>query len=130
MLKSIIKIFVFLALVPIAVISCSGPAPDMAPENREPRIQPDYSGITIPPNIAPLNFSINENAEKYYAEIRSVKGQKLKINSHRDIIRFNESEWKKLQEENKGEDLFLDVYAKSGPKWTRFKTIVNHISSE
>ena len=27
----------------------------------EPAIDPDYSGVTIPPNIAPLNFLIKEN---------------------------------------------------------------------
>ena len=29
---------------------------------RPPRISPDYLGITLPPNIAPLNFVVHEDA--------------------------------------------------------------------
>ena len=32
---------------------------------REPVIDPDYSGVTIPPNIAPLNFAIQEKGEAF-----------------------------------------------------------------
>ena len=33
---------------------------DFSPAGRPPRIFPDYAGIVMPPNIAPLNFSIHE----------------------------------------------------------------------
>lgn len=32
-------------------------------------ISPDYTDIVIPPNIAPLNFQINEQGTEYLGEI-------------------------------------------------------------
>ncbi|HLP73011.1 MAG TPA: hypothetical protein VK155_08930 [Bacteroidales bacterium] len=120
----------FLSFLTGALTSCSGPGTDIIQQDREPHIQPDYSGITIPPNIAPLNFMVNENGKKYYAEIRSAKGQTLKIRSGKNVIHINESKWKKLLEGNRDGDLLIDIYSKSGGKWTRYKTIVNHIAPE
>ena len=31
--------------------------------DRKPDIEPDYSDVTIPPNIAPMNFSIREEGD-------------------------------------------------------------------
>jgi len=35
--------------------------------NQDAVLNPDYTSVTIPPNIAPLNFRINEAADKYLA---------------------------------------------------------------
>ena len=32
-------------------------------ENRTARIFPDYKGVVVPPNISPLNFMVQENAD-------------------------------------------------------------------
>ena len=34
-------------------------------ENRTARIFPDYKGVVVPPNISPLNFMVQENADNY-----------------------------------------------------------------
>ena len=36
-------------------------------ENRTARIFPDYKGVVVPPNISPLNFMVQENADNYAA---------------------------------------------------------------
>ena len=41
----------------------SGNFDNPSPAGREPVIDPDYSGVTIPPNIAPLNFMIHGEGE-------------------------------------------------------------------
>ena len=38
---------------------------NIPPLNREPAIEPDYSGVTIPTNIAPMNFNIVEDGELF-----------------------------------------------------------------
>jgi len=37
-----------------------------------PRIEPDYSDVVIPPNIAPLNFVIQEEGDSYFVVIHKV----------------------------------------------------------
>ena len=49
--------------------------------NRTPRIFPDYTDIVIPPNIAPLNFIINEPGKQYFVSIKAEKGKAIKVYS-------------------------------------------------
>jgi hypothetical protein len=44
-----------------------------------PLIKPDYSGITIPPNIAPLNFSLQDSFTASVAEISSVNDSPILV---------------------------------------------------
>lgn len=49
-------------------------------------IYPDYSGITIPCNIAPLNFAVKEVADNYVA-VYKVKGREMfRVHSGDGII--------------------------------------------
>jgi hypothetical protein len=120
----------FLIFLTGCLTSCSGPGSGIVQQDKVPEIEPDYSGITIPPNMAPLNFMVNEPGKKFYAEIRSAKGETLKIRTRKKVFYINESKWKALLEENRNNDLLIDIYSKSGSKWIKYKTIVNHIAPE
>jgi hypothetical protein len=37
---------------------------DAAKVDKVPTIQPDYTDVMVPPNIAPLNFKVLENSEE------------------------------------------------------------------
>ena len=50
-----------------------------------PTITPDYSGIVVPPNIAPLNFLIEEKGEAYLVWIYSENGRPIKISGRKNI---------------------------------------------
>ncbi len=50
---------------------------------RPPRLNPDYAGIMIPPNIAPLNFVVDESASRYRIKISSRQGQAIQKNAAR-----------------------------------------------
>jgi len=39
--------------------------------DQPPKIHPNYYGVVIPPNIAPLNFSIQQDGSHYFARIYS-----------------------------------------------------------
>ena len=85
-----IKLFFYLIIIIYTILSillftkCSNM--DISEKNfREisgyPNIDPDYSEVVIPPNIAPINFIIKEDAHLYYVEIYSTRGNKIKIKS-------------------------------------------------
>ncbi len=97
----------------------------------EPNITPDYSGIVIPPNIAPLNFRILEKALAYRVKIHSEHGTPIEIASKTGSIRIPLKKWRALLNANKGYKVFVDVYAKkSDNKWLQFKPITNTIAEE
>lgn len=90
--------FLILAVEIIFFISgCKSELPqDIHHINREPVIEPDYTGVTIPQNIAPMNFIITEEGESFILRITSSNGTLLTLNSRNNVIHFPPGSWKKL----------------------------------
>jgi hypothetical protein len=96
-----------------------------------PRLFPDYIGITLPPNIAPLNFRIQEPGRSYQVELRSTQGPPISIHSPTPTIRIPLKAWSNLLRANPGQPLYWDVSVQSASSgWTRFATVTNHIARE
>ena len=92
-------------------------------------IYPDYTDIQIPPNIAPMNFSIEEDAKKFYVKFYSENGPAIKIKTDDPSIIIPMKKWKKLLKKNKGGKLLIDIAVKNNDnKWIGYKTITNTIS--
>ena len=98
--------------------------------NKMPEIFPDYKNVSIPPNIAPMNFTILESGESFIVRISSKNGSGIKIKSNQPDIKIGMREWHKLLEENKGQELHIEVYCKNNDEWQQFKTINNNIANE
>jgi hypothetical protein len=98
--------------------------------SRLPRIDPDYSGIVLPPNIAPLNFSIREPGRRFLVRIHSEAGEPIEIASRSPKIAIPLRRWRALLDANRGQDLRLDVYAEVGREWQQYQPIVNHVAEE
>jgi len=79
--------------------------------DRKPVLEPDYTDVTIPPNIAPMNFSIREEGGffKVVATSRSTDFQ-VTINSSDGIIRFPEKSWKRLINKCLGDTIKFVTY--------------------
>ena len=98
---------------------------------RPARIHPDYSGAVIPPNIAPLNFLVQEDGSHYCVRIYSKQGEPIEVFSRSPKIAIPQEEWHELLNMNRGQQLTFDVYTKNkANQWLRFKTITNRIAHE
>jgi hypothetical protein len=98
---------------------------------RVPNISPDYSGVVIPPNIAPLNFTVKEKASRYYVEISSTNGTTIKINRKDPHVRIPAGEWAKLLSESAGKSITVTVFTGNEEnEWRKFLPFVNTIASE
>jgi hypothetical protein len=117
--------FILLAIVTALFV---GACEDESPESpvavaRAPRITPDYAGIVIPPNIAPLNFRIDEPGRRYAARIHSDSGEPIEVLGKAGEI--------DLLRANVGKELSVDVYVKTEDgKWNQYQTIRNRIAEE
>ena len=83
---------------------------------REPMIEPDYSGVTVPFNIAPMNFFVNEKEEGIRITIRSVNGSETDIKLKDGIAKFPARTWNKLINENKGGKIEITVFNRNKEK--------------
>lgn len=102
-----------------------------APEPRPPRIFPDYSGAVIPPNIAPLNFRVEEPGARYQVRIHSTKGQAINVATRSSSISIPPRPWRALLRDNVGEPLYFEVSVQDQQRqWRQFTTITNTIAPE
>ena len=114
-----------------AVWRCQPPDVDDAlAVPRLPRISPDYSGITLPPNIAPLNFSIRESGARFLVRVSSEAGDSIEIVSRTPRIAIPANRWRSLLSANRGGELRFSIYAEEDKQWQRYETIVNRIAKD
>ncbi|NQT17006.1 MAG: PD40 domain-containing protein [Planctomycetes bacterium] len=99
------------------------------PADRTPNIRPDYTDAVIPPNIAPLNFVVEEPGIEYAVRVRSAQGQAIDVVSRTPKIAIPLSRWHQLLGANRGGKLYFDVYVhRADGRWTRFEPIQNTIA--
>lgn len=124
------KIFLYCSsLLLLILVSCTYQLPGVFTiENKAANIYPEYSSITIPYNIAPLNFSIRDSADEYLTQLYSINGKGIIIEGK--DVQIEIGEWKKLLNENKGQTLSIDIYMKKGEIWYKYLTFKNFISPE
>lgn len=124
-----------LFFIPILILcaGCSTPEDraDVQSMGRCATIQPDYSGIVIPPNVAPMNFMVKESGEEYIIRIHSKQGNSIRIRSSSGSIQIPSKPWKRLLAENPGQQLIVNVFMKNQKgQWVRFDSVVNRIAQE
>jgi WD40 repeat protein len=116
------------AIAASVVVSCrSTTVEDAVAISRPPRISPDCSGTTIPPNIAPLNFIVHEPGRRFHVRIASQRGS-IEIASRSPKITIPEHRWHALIEANRGNDLQWDICAEVDGGWQSYQTIINHVA--
>ncbi|MBD3344706.1 MAG: hypothetical protein GF401_06555 [Chitinivibrionales bacterium] len=113
----------------IALSGCSDPVDRSRKTGAAPHIMPDYTDITIPPNIAPLNFTVKEPGTNFMILFSSQKGEGFTIKSTDNKISVPEKKWHSFLKKNKGNDFAVTVYAKD-TIWKQYTPITNHIAQE
>lgn len=103
---------------------------DAVVANSLPGLFPDYTGISIPINMAPLNFRINTPCEKSYVEITNQKGNKHIECFGDGKVRINLRKWHALLTESAGDSLRFKVSTKNKNKWTTWKTFSLFVSPD
>lgn len=112
---SLHKLSIFLSGV-ILITGCSPNFGDNSQKTgRKPLISPDYTDVTIPPNIAPMNFKILEEGKYYIVNAVSASGNyQVKIKSKNGIIKFSAGSWRKLLDDSRGSKITFRVYSAAG----------------
>lgn len=107
--------------------------------DRLPAIRPDYCGTVLPPNIAPLNFVVEERGADCFVRIHAPQGEPIEVFAKNGKIIIPEGPWHKLIGANRGGTLNTDVFVRSieqdgasrqARQWKRFQTIVNTVAAE
>ena len=101
----------------ISLVSCNGLPDRFSVAEELPDIFPDIAGVTIPVNIAPLNFRLNNSPRKTFVTLEG-KNNIMMVRG-KDKIHIRVKRWHKLLEQNKGGEILLTVYTKNYGKWSK-----------
>lgn len=127
-----VRLSLFLTFFALGTLcACTPQVPGKTVQNtREVRLTPDYIDVTVPCNIAPLNFRVMEPADRVRAVIRSESGRKLVLRGRHKNIDIPARAWRKLLAQNRGKDLYIDIYTHLDGQWTQFPPVRNHIAGD
>lgn len=122
------RVFLFLSLF-LLNSSCRQELPEFTVVNQNILLDPDYTSVTIPPNIAPLNFRIDEIADRYLVKFYNSKGTEFFISSGDGRINIPQRKWSKLISHNTKE-FYIDIFLRKSQSYEKFNTITNYISRD
>lgn len=121
---------IYLILFVFCFWSCTQQEPENAVFVDElPSIFPENFETTIPFNIAPLNFKMQDNVKALFV---SVKGEKSSFEQafKKNKTHWNQKQWSRFLEENKGDSIHFTVYAKVNERWNVYKPFCCYVSND
>ena len=110
--------FIIYHLSFLFLLSACTPTPEKVQKSDLlPPLYPDYCDVTIPVNIAPLNFLLRADCEAV-----EVKAGGLTVNSKGNEVVFDCDEWKEMLTQNAGKQISVTVTALIQGQWIEYKT--------
>ena len=92
----------------IFFLSCNEVLPDAEEAEGEIEIFPDYKEVTIPCNIAPLNFKLKEPCKTI--ALLSCKSQQIRVDSDNGSFQISEKKWHRLLNASAGGNISIGIY--------------------
>lgn len=118
-----------LTITLLMLMACTPTPSDVKESDLLPPMYPDYTDITIPHNIAPLNFLLRQDAEA--VEVRATcEDEELRLCTKGNKVCFGMSEWKSLMGKAKGKRVKVTVTILEDQQWTAYKTFFWEVSEE
>lgn len=120
------KIYVYM-MAAMMLASCTEKPENVTKVDKLPAIFPDYSGVTIPDGIAPMNFNVTgDDCDCVDVTVKGSKGGE--VHSNGDYAKFDLDDWHSLTRQNKGGTLTFTVCVEKDGKWTQYKDFTMTVS--
>ena len=100
----------------LILLSCTPTPENVQKSNDLPPIYPDYCDVTIPENIAPLNFLLRADCEAV-----EVRAGEMTVNAKGNEIVFDIDDWKDMLFQNAGKAIEVTVSALINDQWIEYK---------
>ena len=111
------------------IASCTSVPEDAIMQDSLPEIYPDYIGVTIPVDIAPLNFNYaDESVDCIDVVVKGSMAGEMYVNG--EWADFDIDEWHDLTEQNMGGKLTFTVCIKKEGRWTQYKDFDIFVSAD
>ena len=121
------KLFAII-IVALALMACGNQIPTTYAESEEsPAIYPDYTGVTVPINIAPLTFEPDGKSDGIVARLTAGDEE---IICGGTKVQPDFDDWHRLTECAKGQAIKVEVFIQKDDQWTKFKPFNIYVSPD
>ncbi len=118
------------AFISALLTACSPSLPEGAEQcQRKPHLSVDNDSAVLPPNIAPMNFRIEEPGDDYLCHLWSPADREGLV-VEGPSISIDEDAWHALLQASKGKTLHCDIYVKADGKWRQYQSVINDIAPD
>ena len=109
--------------------ACGGPqVPEQyAQSQATPLIYPDYEDVTVPINIAPLNFELLIQSDETVVRLSAADEE---IVCEGSKIRIDLDDWRALTTKALGKAITVEVFIQTKDQWTRLKPFNIYVSPD
>lgn len=125
------KKILYIAVCLLMVVGCtSNPnVPDnYSNVDKKPVIFPEYTDVTVPSNIAPLNFAVREQGENCVARLTCGSMKQTYGDGMKVII--DDDDWKNFLNAAKGSKIDVEVFVEKNGQWTAYKPFCFYVAEE
>lgn len=130
-MKTIQHLLYILIVVIFASCSSKMTEPQSVSINQTVSIFPDYAGVTVPANIAPLNFYIEEKGIEYQANFVDASGNGFVVKSDNGVVDIPLKKWHKMLASNAGKSINVKIFVKDNSgKWVDYQIFTITVSSD
>jgi Periplasmic component of the Tol biopolymer transport system len=129
MKQNIILPFYLLTLL-LFFAACTETVSDAKQEAAQPQIYPDYLGVTVPVNIAPLNFCMADEKALCIDAIITDRHGNILHSQGRESVDFDLDDWHTLLGQNRGDSLSVTVSAKYDDGWHTYSPFPVYVSPD
>lgn len=102
--------YIYTLLLAALVVSCRPVVNQTVNVDAEPQLWPDYSGVTVPKNIAPLNFSTIafDSLQGIEAKVVTKDNQEY-LFSGKNYVAFDAEQWSNILSQQAGNEISVTV---------------------
>ena len=115
-------------LTTICWVSCSHQVESPTLCDEWPPIFPDYIGVTIPAQIAPMNFDIAQGIEYQRIDVIIKGGKNGELHVNAKHVEIPIKQWHKLLLANLNDSLQITVSIEQADGWKQYKPFAMYVS--
>ncbi len=124
------KRLIYIAIFSLLLFSCKEDIQHAEKIDSYPEIYPDYIGVTIPMNIAPLNFTV-DSSDYSSLELKILAGNEVAFQEeYKNNIDIPQSAWQDLLAKNCSDSIQFEVSVKKADQWFQYKPFSMYVSPD
>ena len=117
-----------MALSFLLSVACSPSVPsEYSVKDAIPVIYPDYTDVTVPCNIAPLTFRVNDSAGEHVTRFTS--GESVVVVGGSDVS-VSIEDWRELMNSASGNSVKVEIFSCEDGEWSAYKPFNFNVSAD